>query len=103
MATQIKKAEQDIKQKPSNVIKPLVRINDAKHVLETAYDELTFPEMKAVGIMKTPNGSSWLSYVITIAGDKVVSIEIAEPQQHMYSIMEAKASFEQDIIAQGSL
>lgn len=85
----------------SNVVKPLIRSNDEKHLLEEIFEGPTseMPEMKSIGYMKLGKGpNSWVSYVMTTRGTEVLSIEIDEPNLRSIAEESAKINFVQSFV-----
>lgn len=93
------KPKQPIKTDP--LIKPLIRVEGQKHILEEVPEE-NLPEMKAVGYLPVSNGGtrSWVSYVVTLKGRDVLSIEVAEPDQRGIAEDSAKTSFSEQFMDQ---
>lgn len=94
------------KKKPSSsesVIKPTIRVNGENHILE---DLLTGPEEKmpvltSVGYCRVGTGiHSWVSYKITTQGEKVLSIEVDEPNMRAIAEESAKGMFVTSFIDQ---
>lgn len=85
-----------IKEIPTSFIKPLIRSNDEKHELETMVENDEAPEIKSVGYMPLKAGvRGWVSYTITTKGDKVINMEISEPDLRDIAEESAKIAFVQ--------
>jgi hypothetical protein len=77
-------------------IKPSIRANDEKHILEEIYesDPNDMPTLKAVGYVQIGTGkSSWMSYTITTKGKEVLSIDVDEPNVRAIAEESAKIAF----------
>lgn len=80
----------------SSYIQPLVKVNGEDHYLEKqAKSGEEMPIMKAVGVYRADmtRNHSWVSYVVTIQGDKVLKIEVAEPDMRAIAEESAKIEF----------
>lgn len=84
-----------LKQEISSIIKPLISIEGHEHVFQKLEKEGKLPEMKAIGYMDLGQGKihNWVSYVITIKGNKVLSIEIDEPNMRQIAEEASKINF----------
>ncbi len=88
----------------SSIIKPLIRVEGVPHILEEKFKTGDLPEMKCVGYMKLGDGqNSWISYTATIKGDKVISIEVDEPNMRAIAEESAKIAFVTSFIDQDLL
>lgn len=79
-----------------SVIKPLISVAGETHELEKLFegDQNTLPEIKSVGYMRLgEKANNWVSYVITTKGDKVLSIEVDEPNMQLIAQESAQISF----------
>lgn len=88
---------QDFKLHPPSlsVIKPSVIIEGEQHIFQKLEKDSKLPEMKAIGYMDLGQGKlhNWVSYVITIKGDKVLSIEVDEPNMRQIAEEATKINF----------
>lgn len=84
-----------------SVIKPLVKVGNEKHQLESLFDgdpEL-LPEIKSIGYAKISNKiAGWVSYVITTKGKEVISVEVSEPDMRDIAEEMSKLNFVQNFI-----
>lgn len=79
---------------PSKVVEPLIRSNDEKHLLEEMFEAGDFPEMKAVGYAQIgKSASSWVSYTLTLKGDKVTKLIVSELNPKAIADESAKVDF----------
>ena len=80
----------------SDVVKPMIRANGERHVLEVIFDgdPDDMPVVKSVGYMPVKEGSSgWISYTITSRGREIISIEVDEPNIRPIAEENAKMAF----------
>lgn len=94
---------QQTKEKQSSVIQPLVRVVGQKHVLEDIFDgeEEDVPELKAVGYARvTTKAGGWVSYVVTFKGNKVLKLEVSDPELRNIVEESAKIDFVQSFLDQ---
>ena len=80
----------------SAVIKPMIRANGEKHLLEELFDgdPDDMPEIRSVGYMRLHKGTGgWVSYIITTKGREVINIEIDEPNLKDIAEESAKIAF----------
>lgn len=78
----------------SSIVIPSIRVNGEKHLLEEMIDAGEAPEMRAVGYMRLGGGSNpWVSYMIKIKGDRVLSIEVDEPNTRQVADEATKINF----------
>lgn len=76
------------------VVKPLIKANGEAHVFEDLEKEGSLPILLSVGMAKTsPNSNTYVSYLIRSQGDKVLSVEVSEPNLKAIALDEAKVSF----------
>jgi hypothetical protein len=83
--------------KSNKIVQPVIVVQDApEHPLSISVSgpEVDQPEIKSVGYMRvSPTSNSWVSYVITTKGDKVLSIEVDEPNLRQIAEESAKINF----------
>jgi pheromone shutdown protein TraB len=82
--------------KKESIVKPIISVAGETHPLESilAKDTSKLPEIKSVGYMRvSANSNSWVSYTITSKGDKIISIEVDEPNLRQIAEESAKISF----------
>ena len=85
------------------VVQPLIRSNGEKHILEEMFEDplADMPVMKAIGYMSLKYGpNSWVSYTVTFKGDKVLKIEVDEPNLRPIAEESAKIAFVEQFIDQ---
>lgn len=78
------------------IVKPTMRFDgDKAHVLETLLKENDAPTLKSIGYMRMPGlgQSAYVAYVITSKGNKVLEIEVEEPNLKAIAEESAKISF----------
>lgn len=83
----------------TSFIEPIIRNNGEKHLLEEMFEAGEEIELKAVGyahIGKGPN--SWVSYVVTVKGDRVVNLKVDELNPKALAEESAKLSFVTDLM-----
>jgi hypothetical protein len=88
----------------SAVVKPAIRSNEEKHLLEEIFEgpEDEMPEIKSVGFSRIGNSNnSWVSYTITTKGKKVISFEVDEPNLREVAEEGAKIAFVTALADQG--
>lgn len=90
---------------PIKVLEPSVKSthDKDKHALEEIFSgpEDDIPEMKAVGYMKLGKGTNnWVSYTATIKGDRVLKLEVEEPNLREIAEESAKIAFVNNFIDQ---
>lgn len=56
-------------------------------------DESNLPEVKAVGVMQVPGSRTFLPYLITIKGGKVVKVDMLEPDTRAIAVETARDMF----------
>lgn len=86
----------------NSIVCPLVRFDGDKHLLEEFLEgpEEDHPEYKAVGYMRLNKGVThgWVSYTVSIKGDKIQKIEISEPDMRQIAEETAKIAFVNDLV-----
>lgn len=83
------------------IVEPIIRSNGEKHILETLYESGSAPEIKAIGYTRMGKGpNAWVSYVATIKGDKVIKIQVDEPNMRGIAEESAKINFVTEFIDQ---
>ncbi len=90
--------------KPSSVICPLIKVEGQKHVLEDIFDgpEEDIPELKSIGYARVSSRiGGWVSYVITTKGNKVIKMEVTEPELRNIIEETTKIDFVQQFMDQG--
>jgi hypothetical protein len=82
--------------KAADFIRPAIRSNGEKHVLEEIFegDEDAMPTLKSVGFVKLkPGSTSWVSYTLITKGKEVLSMEVDEPNLRDIAEESAKIAF----------
>lgn len=95
-SAEVKAAKEQVKKAKENAtfIKPAIRVNGQDHVIETLFKQGKTPKFAAVGVSQLePGKNSWVSYLLEIVGDKVVSMEVGEPNLRAIAEEEAKIGF----------
>ncbi len=62
--------------KKKNLVQPSVKFGDEENPIIPVFEDL---EIKSIGMVRLPNKNTFASYVITSKGDKVLKIEVDEP------------------------
>ena len=75
----------------SSIVEPSVGIEGHTNSFIPFFDKE--PELTAVGYVKIPNSNTYVSYTITIKGDKVIKIVCDEPNLKAIAEESAKISF----------
>jgi len=90
--------------KKASVIKPIIKANGQDHVLELAEKKGPLPIFKAIGLSRlSPESRDFVSYVVTVQGDKCLSIEVSEPNLKAIIVDDAKTSFVQTFLSEDGL
>ena len=85
-----------VKGSPSDVVKPSVVFDgDKEHALITLFKgpEEDLPLVKSIGYMRMPNYNTYVSYILTTKGDKVVSFEVEAPNIRAIAEESTKIAF----------
>ena len=88
----------------ADIVKPIIRNNGEKHLLETMFegDHNDLPVITSVGYMPLKEGhTSWVSYLIKTKGKEVISIEVDEPNLRELAEESAKVLFVTKFMDQG--
>jgi hypothetical protein len=73
---------------------PLVQPSgDEKPLLTEMIEEKEAPILKSVGFGQLAPGNFWVSYLITTQGDKVLSIQVSDPDLRQIAEDSAKIAF----------
>jgi hypothetical protein len=76
------------------IVQPLVKVAGDKHIFETFEEEDKLPTLKAVGLVKVhENSRDYVSFTIHTKGDKIVKLEVSEPNLRSIAIEQAKIEF----------
>lgn len=87
------------KKQPANadIIKPTIVFDgDKDHALQELFKEGNAPILKSVGLVKIdtlPGLGKFVAYVITTQGDKVLNIEVEQPNLREIAEETSKISF----------
>lgn len=77
---------------------PSIRVDGEKHILEQIFEESPekMPEMKAVGYCRVGDmRHNWVSFTATIKGNKVLKLEVGEPDMRDIADEMTKIAFVQ--------
>ena len=75
--------------------------NEEAHPIDAVINSEDAPEIKSVGFMRiNPLSNTWISYVMTTKGNKVLKIEVDEPNLRGIAEESAKIQFVQLFIDQ---
>jgi len=88
----------------SSILKPIIHVEGAVHPLTKLFDgpEEQIPELTAIGYAPIGNGPSrWVSYVMKTKGDKILSIEISEPDMRAIAEESSKIAFVNSFMNEG--
>ena len=80
----------------SSIVHPLVQVKGGpKHPLAQIFDKdaSKIPIIKSVAIMRLPQRNTFMSMVLHTQGDKVLKIEVGEPNLREIVLDEAKLEF----------
>lgn len=93
-------AKQEKAQPPrASLIQPLVQAAGETHILQKLQDQKTPPILKAIGYAKVGEGAHpFVSYVVTFQGEKVLSIEVSDPDMRQIAEDQAKMSFVEQFV-----
>lgn len=87
----------ETKEEQGSFIVPLIRVNNQPHVLEEKFEKYPdkMPVIKSIGYFQLEQGksNSWISYTLTTQGDKVLGMEVSEPDQKMIAEENSKIAF----------
>lgn len=76
-----------------SIIEPIINVEGQNHVLDNL-DNSEMPILTSVGFGRVSDSSnSYVSYIIKTQGDKVISIEVGEPNLKAIAVDEAKIAF----------
>ncbi len=92
----------ELKADPS-IVKPMIREGTKKHALEKLFagDPKNLPILKSVGFGRIEANGNWVSYVIQSRGNKIISIEVSDPDQRAIAEDTAKAAFVTELMDKG--
>lgn len=76
--------------KKKSFVEPTVRFGEEANPIVPIFEDL---EVKSIGYMRIPNKNTFASYVITSKGDKVLKIEVDEPNLRQIAEESAKTHF----------
>jgi hypothetical protein len=77
----------------TKIIVPVVKDSHSFHPLETAEAKGELPELTSIGMCRVGETNTFVSYVITSRGDKVISVEVSEPDLKAIAIETTKIEF----------
>lgn len=83
---------------PEDLVQPSIIVEgDKEHALRVLFKEDDAPILKSVGYCKIPglisNGGTYVSYIVTSQGDKVLGIEVEQPNLIGIAEESAKMAF----------
>lgn len=83
------------KQEESVIIERVIRsAEDAIHPLDKLINSEDAPEIRSVGFMRiSETSNTWISYVMTTKGNKVIKVEVDEPNLRVIAEESAKIQF----------
>jgi hypothetical protein len=76
--------------KPTQIVQPIIKDSRIPHPLEVLESEGKFPDLTAVGILNLGSGTKYVSYVLKTKGDKIVSLEVTEPDMKAIAVESLK-------------
>ena len=78
-----------------SIVRPTVTFqNDTKeHAMEAILNKEAPPVVKSVGVFKLPNTNQYVSFYMETQGDKVIKIEVEQPNLKAIAEESAKISF----------
>lgn len=82
------------KQTVKPFIQPLIKTSGEKHLFEEMNENGELPIIKSVGFCRvSPKSKNFVSYVITSQGDKILTMEVSEPDARAIAEDNSKTSF----------
>lgn len=85
--------------KNKSIVEPSVKFGDEINPLISIFEDM---EIKSIGYMRVPNKNTFASYVITSKGDKVLKIEVDEPNLRVIAEESAKIHFTDNFCNDGN-
>lgn len=71
-----------------------ISTDEKPYELRSTFDAKDLPEMRAVGVVKIEDRvSGYMPVILTIRGEKVVKVEMEEPNLHEIAVNMAKINF----------
>ena len=70
----------------TKIVRPLIRDAHTPHPLEVLETDGKIPDLTAVGMLNLGSGAKYVSFVLKTKGDKVVSIEVTEPDMKAIAV-----------------
>lgn len=81
-----------------SIVEPIIHVEGKDHILENL-DNSEMPILTSVGYARVgENSKTYVSYVIKTQGDKVISMEVGEPNLRAIALDEAKISFVNELM-----
>ena len=78
----------------ASFIKPLVTVEGQKNIYQELIEDGETPVITAVGCYNLKMGRhTWISYTLKIKGDRVISMEVSEPDMKAIAIESVKTDF----------
>lgn len=83
------------KAETASIVEPEIKVEGEVHPLQDLVDNGEAPIMKAVGYVRLNKNvkNNYMSYVVTFQGDKVLKIEVGEPNLKGIAEESAKIQF----------
>lgn len=76
-----------------SIVEPIIHVEGKDHIMENL-DNSKMPILTSVGFGRVgENSNTYVSYTIKTQGDKVISIEVGEPNLKSIAVDEAKIAF----------
>ncbi len=76
--------------KKKSIVEPSVQFGDEENPLVSIFEEM---ELKSIGYVRVPGKNTFASYLITSKGDKILKIEVDEPNLRPIAEDSAKTHF----------
>lgn len=81
-----------------SIIRPLIKVDGEDHILEEMERDGEMPVLTAVGYAQlVEDKRMWVSYTVRFQGDKVLSIDVSEPDFKLIAEDSAKVAFVQEL------
>lgn len=79
----------------ASIVQPNIKIAGHLNAFEQKFDQGTLPLLKAVGCLNIDplKKHQWVNYIITFQGEKIISIEVSEPNMRAIAQETAKIDF----------
>ncbi len=70
-----------------------------KHIFQELFEENELPTIRTIGLVRVnPNSKDWVALTIEIKGDRVITMEVSEPNMKLIAMDDAKMRFDKEYI-----